>query len=190
MVSVSRLSRLAPRQRLDAPAAQRPAVLRIRVGSVADQLDTGDDHALLGIQVRGVFNELLSDLRKKTLRGQLGQKERGYFVGEAIFGYRSEAAGAISHDKHGRFRPVGYVMRVDLAEAEVVLRIFRQTAEGIPFTRIAKRLNDDRVPGRARSTGGCTVASVRRIVGNLKYIGHWVWNKRGTRRDRRIGRRR
>ena len=56
----------------------------IRVVSVADQLDASDEQALLGIQVRGVFNELLlSDLRKKTLRGQLGQKERGYFVGEA-----------------------------------------------------------------------------------------------------------
>ena len=163
----------------------------IRVVSVADQLDTSDEQALLGIQVRGVFNELLlSDLRKKTLRGQLGQKERGYFVGEATFGYRSEAAGTITHDKHGRPRPEGYVMRIDPAEAEVVRRIFREAAEGNPFTRIAKRLNDDRVPGRVRSTGGWTVGSVRRIVANPKYIGHWVWNKRGTRRDRRTGRRR
>ena len=42
--------------------------------SVADGLDTDDQDATVGIQVRGVFNELqLLDLRKKTLRGQIGQ---------------------------------------------------------------------------------------------------------------------
>ena len=81
-------------------------------------------------------------------------------------------------------------MRVAPAEAEVVLRIFREAAEGIPFTRITKRLNADHVPGRIRSAGGWTVGSVRRTLENAKYRGHWVWNKRGNRRDRRTGRRR
>ena len=81
-------------------------------------------------------------------------------------------------------------MRVDPAEAEVVRRIFREAAEGIPFTRITKRLNADHVPGRIRSACGWTVGSVRRTLENSKYRGHWVWNKRGNRRDRRTGRRR
>ena len=81
-------------------------------------------------------------------------------------------------------------MRVDPAEAEVVLRIFREAADGVPFTRIAKRLNADHIPGRVRSAGGWTVGSVRRTLENTKYRGHWVWNKRGNRRDRRTGRRR
>jgi len=46
-----------------------------RVVSVADGLDSQDDEATLGIQIRGIFNELqLQDLKKKILRGQLGQK--------------------------------------------------------------------------------------------------------------------
>ena len=163
----------------------------IRVVSVGDHLDTGDDNAILGVQIRGVFNELLlADLRKKTHRGQLGQKLRGYFVGEATFGYRSEPAGAITHDKRGRPRPEGYLMRVDSAEADVLLRIFRGFAEGVPATRIVKQLNEDGVPGRIRSSKGWTIGSVFRILDNTKYAGHWVWNKRGTRRDRRTGRRR
>ena len=81
-------------------------------------------------------------------------------------------------------------MRVDPAEAEVILRIFREAAEGIPFTRVAKRLNADHIPGRVRSAGGWTVGSIRRTLENAKYRGHWVWNKRGNRRDRRTGRRR
>jgi site-specific DNA recombinase len=54
----------------------------VRVVSVTDGLDTGDEEAKLGIQIRGIFNELqLSDLKKKTLRGQMGQKQRGFIVG-------------------------------------------------------------------------------------------------------------
>ena len=44
-----------------------------RFQEVADGLDTGDEEAKLGIQIRGIFSELqLSDLKKKTLRGQMG----------------------------------------------------------------------------------------------------------------------
>lgn len=72
----------------------------VRVVSVADGLDTGDEEAKLGIQIRGIFNELqLSDLKKKTLRGQMGQKQRGFIVGEATFGYRSTPVGTVRMDK-------------------------------------------------------------------------------------------
>ena len=152
----------------------------IRVVSVADHLDTADENAVLGVQIRGVFNELmLADLRKKTFRGLLGQKRRGFFVAEAAFGYRSVASGKLSLDKHGRSRPEGYTMRIVPAEAETVLRIFRECADGVPYTRIAKSLNKDLVPGRFRSSKGWTIGSVHRILANTKYRGHWIWNKSG-----------
>ena len=47
----------------------------VRVVSVADGVDSGDEDSTLAIQIRGIFNELqLQDLKKKTLRGQMGQK--------------------------------------------------------------------------------------------------------------------
>lgn len=50
--------------------------------SVSDGLDTKEEHARVAYQFRGIFNELyLSDLRKKTHRGQIGQVLRGYTVG-------------------------------------------------------------------------------------------------------------
>jgi DNA invertase Pin-like site-specific DNA recombinase len=53
----------------------------VRVVSVTDGLDTDDEESAVGIQIRGIFNELqLTDLRKKTFRGQLGQKQRGFVV--------------------------------------------------------------------------------------------------------------
>ncbi len=73
-----------------------------RVVSVADGLDSEDEEATLGIQIRGIFNELqLRDLEKKTLRGPMGQKERGFSAGERTFGYRSVPVGTIRMDKSG-----------------------------------------------------------------------------------------
>jgi hypothetical protein len=72
---------------------------------VADGLDSNDEESTLGIQIRGIFNELqLRDLKKKTLRGQKGQKERGFFVGERTFGYGTERrAAAARTGKRRRF---------------------------------------------------------------------------------------
>lgn len=48
----------------------------------------------------GSDNELqLSDLKKKILRGQMGQKQRGFIAGEATFGYRSTPVGTVRMDK-------------------------------------------------------------------------------------------
>ena len=163
----------------------------IRVVSVADGVDTADPHSALMVQFRGVFNELfLRDLRAKTLRGQIGQKRRGFFVGEGTFGYRSVPIGAVRCDKAGRARPEGFHMQVHPDEAEVVRRIFQLYADGASASAIACILNADAVPGRFRSSKGWSPGSVTRILDQEKYTGHWVWNKTGCRRDPRNGKRR
>src|SRR5262245_25590457 len=91
-VLVDDLSRLARNTLLLLTVLEELRFHGVRVVSVADGLNTDDDEATFGIQVRGVFNELqLRDLKKKTLRGQMGQKQRGFIAGEATFGYRSVA---------------------------------------------------------------------------------------------------
>ena len=163
----------------------------VRVLSVADGLDTDDQDATVGIQVRGVFNELqLLDLRKKTLRGQLGQKQRGFIVGEATYGYRSVAVGEVRMDKKGRPRPEGYKMTIDPREAAVVLRIFEEFVGGSSESGIVKRLNADGVPGRRRTKKGWSPATVHRLLRNEKYVARWIWNRTETRRDPKTGRRR
>lgn len=127
----------------------------IRVISVADGLDSTDEESTLAIEVRGIFNELqLRDLKKKTLRGQMGQKERGFFVGESTFGYRSVPVGEMRVDKKGRPRPEGYRMEIVPKEAAVVLRIFKAYADGQAMTKIVRDLNADNVPGRIRQLEG------------------------------------
>ena len=142
------LSRLARNTLLLLSVLEELRFHGVRVVSVADGLDTDDQDATVGIQMRGVFNELqLMDLRKKTLRGQIGQKQRGFIVGEATFGYRSVAVGEVTMDKKGRPRPEGYKMTVDPQEAAVILRIFKEFVAGSSESRIVRRLNADGVPG-------------------------------------------
>ena len=163
----------------------------VRVISVADGLDSGDEDSTLAIQIRGIFNELqLQDLKKKTLRGQMGQKQRGFTVGERTLGYRSVPVGKIRMDKKGRPRPEGYKMEIEPREAAVVLRIFQAYSEGMSLTKIVRMLNQEGVPGRFRTSKGWSPGTVGRILDNEKYNGRWVWNKKGTRKDPRTGRRR
>ena len=163
----------------------------VRIISRADCLDSGDRHAKLGFQMRGIVNELyLDDLREKTLRGQIGQKLRGFTVGEATYGYRSEPVGDMRLDRRGRPRPDGYRMVIEPSEAAIVRRIFQQFSEGRAITAIVKALNAENVPGRRKANRGWTPSTVSRILRNEKYIGRWTWNRTETRRDPRTGRKR
>ncbi|MEX1258289.1 MAG: recombinase family protein [Gemmatimonadota bacterium] len=191
VVLVDDLSRLARDNYLMLSVIAELHFEGVRVVSVADGLDSVDEEATLGIQIRGIFNELqLRDLKKKTLRGQIGQKERGFSVGERTFGYRSIPVGTIRMDKKGRPRPDDYKMEIEPREAAVVLRIFQSYADGLAITRIVRMLNEEGVPGRVLSAKGWSSATVSRILGNEKYVGRWVWNKTESRRDPRTGKRR
>ena len=191
VVLVDDLSRLARDNYLMLSVIAELHFEGVRVVSVADGLDSDDEEATLGIQIRGIFNELqLRDLKKKTLRGQMGQKERGFSVGERTFGYKSIPFGKIQMDKKGRPRPEGYKMEIEPREAAIVLRIFKAYADGLSLTRIVRMLNEEQVPGRMRSAKGWSPATVSRLLDNEKYVGRWVWNKTESRRDPRTGRRR
>ena len=189
VVLVDDLSRLARDNQLMQTLMAELGFHGVRVVSVADGLDSGDEDAMLVIQMRGVFNELLlTDLRQKTLRGQRGQKDRGFFVSEVIFGYRSRPVGEVRLDRRGRYRPEGYKMEVEPGEARVVVRIFGDYAEGQTARQIAQSLVREGAPSPVRARRGWLAGTVNGILDNPKYIGRWVWNKTRTRRDARTGR--
>jgi DNA invertase Pin-like site-specific DNA recombinase len=191
IVLVDDLSRLARDNYLMLSVLAELRFSGVRVVSVADGLDSDDEEATLGIQVRGIFNELqLRDLRKKTLRGQIGQKDRGFFVGERTFGYKSVPVGELRMDKKGRPRPEGYRMTIEPREAAVVRRAFREFADGIAIAKIVKRFNEEGVLGRFLGAKRWSPATIHRMLRNEKYVGRWVWNRTEFRRDPRNGRRR
>ncbi len=144
----------------------------VSVVSVADVLNTEDRDSKLAIQIRGIFNELqLEDLRKKTLRGRKGQKERGFFVGESTYGCRCVPFGEIRMDKKGKPWPEGYKMEIESSEAAIILRIFHEFAGGRSKSEIVRRLNTEGVPGRFKSGRGWSPSTITRILKNTKYIG-------------------
>ena len=163
----------------------------VRIISRADSLDSDDQHAKLGFQMRGIVNELyLDDLRDKTLRGQKGQKARGFTVGEATYGYRSVPVGEIRVDRRGRPRPNGYRMVIDPSEAQVVLRIFSEFSAGKAIKALVRELNVEDVRGRRKASRGWSPSTISRMLKNEKYIGRWIWNRSETRRDPKSGRKR
>ena len=113
VVLVDDLSRLARDNFLKLSVLADFQYAGIRAISVADNLDNDDDESTLGIQIRGIVNEMqLRDLKKKTLRGLIGQKQRGFSAGERTFGYTSAPSGKIVTDKKGRSRPEAYKIEI------------------------------------------------------------------------------
>ena len=183
---VDDLSRLARNNLLMLTTIADLRFCGVRVVSVADGLDSDQEEANFSIQLRGIANELfLSDLRKKVLRGLIGQKNRGFFVGERVFGYRSVPFGTGRRDKKGQPRPDGYKMEIVPSEANVVNEIFTRFASGASYFSIVNDLNRREVPGRFRTTKKWNAPTIGRMLRNEKYVGRWIWNRTEHRRDPR-----
>jgi DNA invertase Pin-like site-specific DNA recombinase len=76
---------------------------QVKLISVSDGIVTDDENSKLGIQMRGLINELyLDDLRKKTMRGLEGQKLRGFGAGENVYGYYTKPVGELKLNKRGQ----------------------------------------------------------------------------------------
>jgi site-specific DNA recombinase len=152
--------------------------------SVSDGLDTREERAKVAYQFRGIINELyLTDLKKKTHRGQMGQVLRGFSVGSRGYGYASVPDGETKHDKKGRLRADGFKLVIVLEEARIIQRIFRDFIDGKAVTKIAKDVNDERIPTKARLKGGWNGSTISRILKDEKYIGRFVWNRTTTAKD-------
>src|SRR4029450_7921197 len=163
----------------------------VRIISRADSLDSDDDHDTLGLQTRGIVNELyLDDLREKTLRGQKGQKARGFTVGEATYGYTSVPVGEMRIDRRGRPRPDGYRMVIEPSEAKGVLGSFRAFGNGKAIKSLVKELNSEEVRGRRKLRRGWSASTVSRILKNEKDVGRGGRDRAGRGRDPKTGRRR
>src|SRR5687768_15681040 len=156
----------------------------IRLISVSDGLDMREEHAKVAYQFRGIINELyLTDLKKKTHRGQMGQVLRGFAVGSRGYGYTSAPDGESKYDKKGRLRADGFKLQVAPEEARVVQRIYRDFIEGQAITKIAKALNEEQVPTKAKLRGGWNVSTISRILKDEKYTGRFIWNRTTTVKD-------
>lgn len=58
------------------------------------------------------------------------------------------------------------------ANARIIQRIFRDFIDSKAVTKIAKEMNDERVPTKARLKGGWNVSTISRILKDEKYIDY------------------
>ena len=143
----------------------------------------------LHVGLKGTMNQLfLKDLAEKTRRGLRGRVEAGMSGGGNSYGY----------DVVRRLGTDGLAVTgertINKDEAAIIRRIFAEFAEGQSPKTIARRLNDEHVPGprgehwrdtairghRARSTG---------LINNELYIGRLIWNRLRYLKDPQTGRR-
>ena len=131
----------------------------------------------LHVGLKGTMNALfLKDLAAKTHRGLRGRVEAGKSGGGICYGYDVVRL----HDDAGE--PIRGERRINEAEVEIVRRIFREFAQGTSPRAIARRLNDEGIPG---AKGRLWTDSVLRghakrgtgLLNNELYIGRLVWNR-------------
>jgi len=162
--------------------------LQVKIISVSDGIVTGDDNSKLGVQIRGLINELyLDDLKKKTMRGLEGQKIRGFSTGENVYGYHTKPVGELKLNRKGQAKYDGMVHRINPDEADIIKRIYKEFISCKSIAKIAKGLNEDKVPTKRGHSGGWNTSTVSRILKNEKYIGHWIWRKYKNIRDPMTG---
>ncbi len=165
----------------------------VRLICVSDGIDSARDGSRLQFAFKAVMSdEYLADLSKKTRRGLYGAARKGRATGGLPYGYDSRPIW------DGGREPGGYEILISEEQAVVVVRIFEMYRDGYSILSIATRLNDDGVePPRARSKKNPTrfwkKGTIREMLRNRAYIGHWTfgrkrWHKCPVTRKRRYKR--
>lgn len=123
----------------------------------------------------------LKHLVDKTLRGMQAAILAGRTAGGRVYGYkRVVRLGADGERIRG-------LIEIDDGQAAVVRQIFQWFASGLSSIQIAKRLNEEGVPGpRGGQWNASTVrgdpAKLVGILNNPLYVGRLVWGRRHWRR--------
>ncbi len=131
----------------------------------------------LHVGLKGTMNALfLKDLAAKTHRGLRGRVEAGKSGGGICYGYDVVQM----HDDAGE--RIRGEREINEAEAGIVRRIFREFAAGTSPRAIARRLNDEGIPGAKGRLWSDSVlrGHARRgtgLLNNELYIGRLVWNR-------------
>ena len=131
----------------------------------------------LHVGLKGTMNALfLKDLAAKTHRGIRGGVEKGKSGGGLCYGYN------VVKDISAAGEPIRGERAINEAEAEIIRRVFREFAAGISPRSIARRFNDERIPG---PDGALWTNSTLRghavrdtgLINNELYVGRLVWNR-------------
>ena len=163
---------------------------RLRYAEVSITTLAEGEISELHVGLKGTMNALfLKDLAAKTRRGLRGRVEAGRSGGGNSYGYDVVRAAREDGTVDAGRR------QLNLAEAEVVRRIFCDYSDGSSPRKIAGILNRDGIPGPSGAVWGPSTingnaARGTGILNNELYIGRLVWNRLCYRKDPSTGKRR
>lgn len=157
-----------------------------RFVATAENIDTEQTGWDVSVRVKELQNGLeISGLRHMVRRGQRGRVEADGSAGDFPYGFEAyylDDDWQVQLARRGPKPKKG--VRVLEDEAKWVRRVFAWFVDGRSINWIARELTRQKVPkGHRASTAGWHPQQVRRLLGNEKYIGKWVWGKTTTRRD-------
>ena len=143
----------------------------IRLVAVSQGIDTANEQSDVMMTVHGLVDSLyIKELGKKTHRGLEGRALQGLHTGGACFGYDIVTEGESKR------------LKVNLAEAEIVVRIFEMSASGMSLKKISKNLNADGVPpprgSKKKYAKAWVFTCIREMLHRELYIGQVIWNRR------------
>ena len=170
-------SRLGREQIETAYALKQIITAGVQVWTYLDKrqrtLGTPVERAVMAVE--GMADEIERDKARQRVTDALVQRARaGHSCGPAPFGYVNvPVVGADGKRSHVK-------LQVNPAEAAIVQRIFRESANGTGFARLAKLLNREHAPApkpKRRRAPGWSASTVRVILNRRKYLGDGLWNQ-------------
>jgi site-specific DNA recombinase len=130
-----------------------------------------------------------TSIRVRTAMAAQTREQGRYLGGRPPYGYRLADAGPHPNKAHAAWGRRAHRLDPDPATAPTVRWIFAQRLAGHSVARIARALNEARVPcpsaadpGRNthRTGAGWTLGTVTTILENPRYTGRQVWNRQRT----------
>jgi site-specific DNA recombinase len=109
--------------------------------------------------------------RQRTYDAMLRKAKALHVTGGRVYGYDNVETASIE----GKRSHV--VRRINPAQAEVVRRIFQLYADGLGLTKVAKKLNVERVLPPRQDARGWAGTAVREMLRRELYRGVVVWNR-------------
>jgi site-specific DNA recombinase len=154
--------------------------------STGEHIDTNSPGWKLRVRVMELHHSTCSDeTGHRVRRGQHGRVLEGLSAGDICYGYESfyldpDAARACN----GRGPKPAKGVRINGEQARWVIWVFEKFASGKSLNWIARELTRMKVPRcRRGKTRNWCVSTVRKMLGNSKYDGIWVWGRMAIVRD-------
>jgi len=147
--------------------------------SVSDNTSTLDPNSRDLFIFKGYANEAQSKATSRhTMRGLEVRCLKGFSTGHNPYGYYSVATKTLFMKGHEK--PSWFEIKIDYEKSQIVIRIWKEFADGLGCRAIATRLNGDQVPppGKNKRAGTrWSEKAVWNILNQPKYLGDWSYRQ-------------